>query len=98
MLSLLGIGLLSAAISQTSPPDISGEWSNDGWGRVVLTRNAAGEYSGTFSQTEGSELGKIRLNWRLIHFTLPPRAVSKPVAHRSVEEIWYVLGGRGRIC
>lgn len=30
-------------------------------------------------------------------FTLPPGAVAKPVAHRSVEEIWYVLSGQGRI-
>ncbi len=30
-------------------------------------------------------------------FTLPPGAVSKPVAHHSVEEIWYFLAGRGRL-
>ena len=30
-------------------------------------------------------------------FTLAPGAVSKPVAHRTVEEIWYITRGRGRI-
>ncbi len=30
-------------------------------------------------------------------FSLPPKAVSKAVAHRTVEEIWYVIGGHGRI-
>ena len=30
-------------------------------------------------------------------FTLPANAVSRPVAHRSVEEIWYVLSGNGRM-
>ncbi len=25
----------------------------------------------------------------MAHFTLPPRAVSKAMAHRDVEEIWY---------
>ena len=30
-------------------------------------------------------------------FSLRPQAVSKAVAHRTVEEIWYVLSGRGRI-
>jgi len=30
-------------------------------------------------------------------FTLPPGAVSKAVAHRSVEEIWYVTRGSGRM-
>jgi mannose-6-phosphate isomerase-like protein (cupin superfamily) len=31
----------------------------------------------------------------LAHFTLPPQAVSKAVAHRTVEEVWFVLSGRG---
>jgi mannose-6-phosphate isomerase-like protein (cupin superfamily) len=30
-------------------------------------------------------------------FTLPPGAVSKAVVHRSVEEIWYVARGSGRM-
>lgn len=30
-------------------------------------------------------------------FTLPPGAVSQPVAHRTVEEIWYFTGGCGRM-
>ena len=30
-------------------------------------------------------------------FTLAPGMVSKPVAHRSVEELWYVKRGRGRM-
>jgi mannose-6-phosphate isomerase-like protein (cupin superfamily) len=30
-------------------------------------------------------------------FSLQPNSVSKAVAHRTVEEIWYVLSGRGRI-
>jgi mannose-6-phosphate isomerase-like protein (cupin superfamily) len=30
-------------------------------------------------------------------FTLPPGAVSKAVAHRTVEEVWYVARGRGRM-
>jgi mannose-6-phosphate isomerase-like protein (cupin superfamily) len=33
----------------------------------------------------------------MAQFTLPPGAVSKPVAHRSVEEIWLVIRGKGRI-
>jgi mannose-6-phosphate isomerase-like protein (cupin superfamily) len=31
------------------------------------------------------------------HFQLPAGAVSRAVAHRTVEEIWYVVSGRGRI-
>ncbi len=33
----------------------------------------------------------------LAHFELPAGAISHAVAHRSVEEIWYFLSGRGRI-
>jgi mannose-6-phosphate isomerase-like protein (cupin superfamily) len=31
------------------------------------------------------------------HFTLGPGRVSHAVTHRTVEEIWYVLGGRGEM-
>jgi mannose-6-phosphate isomerase-like protein (cupin superfamily) len=30
-------------------------------------------------------------------FSLPPKAVSKPVAHHTVEEVWYVTSGYGRM-
>ena len=30
-------------------------------------------------------------------FTLPPAGVSRPVAHHSVEELWYVVSGSGRM-
>ena len=30
-------------------------------------------------------------------FTLPPGAVSKAIAHLTVEEVWYVARGRGRM-
>lgn len=30
-------------------------------------------------------------------FSLPPDAVSKAVAHRTVDELWYVVSGHGRI-
>ena len=31
------------------------------------------------------------------HFTLAPGAVSAPVSHRSVEEIWYFVEGVGEV-
>ncbi|HXT07407.1 MAG TPA: hypothetical protein VN715_10775 [Roseiarcus sp.] len=31
------------------------------------------------------------------HFTLPPWGVSVAVAHRTVEEIWYVVAGGGEV-
>jgi mannose-6-phosphate isomerase-like protein (cupin superfamily) len=33
----------------------------------------------------------------LAHFELPAGAVSHGVSHRTVEEIWFVVGGRGEI-
>ena len=33
----------------------------------------------------------------LCHCTLPPGSTSSPVAHRKVEEIWYVVSGRGEV-
>ena len=31
------------------------------------------------------------------HFTLPPGRTSTAVVHRTIEEIWYVLQGRGQM-
>ena len=33
----------------------------------------------------------------MAHFALAPGQTSIPVAHRTVEEIWYFLGGRGEM-
>ena len=33
----------------------------------------------------------------MAHFELAPGVVSDPVTHRTVEEIWYVLAGRGQM-
>jgi mannose-6-phosphate isomerase-like protein (cupin superfamily) len=30
-------------------------------------------------------------------FSLPPNAVSKAVAHHTVEEVWYIISGKGRM-
>ncbi len=48
---------------------------------------------------DGSEVRILCRGWRgsFAIFTLPPQAVSKAVAHHTVEELWYVISGRGRI-
>ena len=33
----------------------------------------------------------------MAHFSLPAGAVSHAVAHRTVEEVWFFLAGRGRM-
>jgi len=33
----------------------------------------------------------------LSHCTLPPKAISQAVRHKTVEEIWYFIDGRGEV-
>ena len=48
---------------------------------------------------DGSEIRELVQVSRgsMVHCTLPPGAVSKPVSHRTVEEVWYFLSGRGQV-
>ena len=48
---------------------------------------------------DGSEVRILAASARgsMAQFTLPPGAVSKAVAHRGVEELWYVTAGQGRM-
>jgi mannose-6-phosphate isomerase-like protein (cupin superfamily) len=46
---------------------------------------------------DGSEVRALAATNRgsMAHFRLPPGGVSKAVAHRTVEEVWYFTAGRG---
>jgi len=48
---------------------------------------------------DGSEIRLLVATPRgsMAHCRLPPNAVTKPVWHRSIEEIWYCLSGRGEL-
>jgi len=48
---------------------------------------------------DGSEVRILcaTLRGSMISFSLEPGAASKAVAHKTVEEIWYVIAGRGRL-
>jgi mannose-6-phosphate isomerase-like protein (cupin superfamily) len=48
---------------------------------------------------DGSEVRVLCQGTRggLAVFALPPRAVAKAVAHHTVEEVWYILSGSGRV-
>jgi mannose-6-phosphate isomerase-like protein (cupin superfamily) len=48
---------------------------------------------------DGSEVRLLATASRgsMAQFTLPPGGVSKPVAHRTVEEVWLVIRGQGRM-
>ncbi len=48
---------------------------------------------------DGSEVRVLCQGSRggLAVFSLPPNTVSKAVAHRTVEEVWYIISGNGRM-
>jgi mannose-6-phosphate isomerase-like protein (cupin superfamily) len=48
---------------------------------------------------DGSEVRLLLQMTRgsMAHFTLNPREVSRAVAHKSIEEIWYFVRGKGRM-
>ena len=48
---------------------------------------------------DGSEIRElVRVaGGSMVHCTLPAGATSLAVTHRTVEEVWYVVGGRGQV-
>jgi mannose-6-phosphate isomerase-like protein (cupin superfamily) len=48
---------------------------------------------------DGSEVRLLAAAARgsMAHFRLNPAEVSKAVAHRTVEEVWYIVAGQGRM-
>ena len=66
MIATLGIGLLGICLLSAAPPDITGEWSGEEWGQILLTKGDAGEYTGTYSDTVGKPPGEIQLKWSRI--------------------------------
>ena len=63
VIAALGAGLLGVFLLPTAPPDMSGEWSGEDWGQVVLKKTSDAEYTGTYSDTAGKQPGKIQLRW-----------------------------------
>jgi mannose-6-phosphate isomerase-like protein (cupin superfamily) len=48
---------------------------------------------------DGSEVRVLCQTSRggLAVFSLPPKAISRAVAHHTVEEVWYIIAGYGRM-
>ncbi|MEW5919110.1 MAG: hypothetical protein AB1762_22085, partial [Gemmatimonadota bacterium] len=48
---------------------------------------------------DGSEIRVLCATPRasMAHGTLPPGGVSLAIRHRTVDELWYVTGGRGQV-
>jgi mannose-6-phosphate isomerase-like protein (cupin superfamily) len=48
---------------------------------------------------DGSEVRILCQTGRgsMAHFTLAPGAIARAVAHRTIDEVWYIVSGRGRM-
>jgi mannose-6-phosphate isomerase-like protein (cupin superfamily) len=48
---------------------------------------------------DGSEVRILCRTGRgsMAHFTLAPGVIARAVAHRTIDEVWYVVSGRGRM-
>jgi len=70
-----------------------------GTGGVNRFRDDAARRAARRNAPDGSEVRLLCATARgsMAAFRLRPGAVAKPAAHRTVEEIWYVVAGRGRI-
>ena len=67
MIAALGLGLLAAFVwLAADPPEISGQWSGDEWGQVVLKKLESGAYEGTYTDTFGKEAGQLELKWSAV--------------------------------
>ncbi len=66
MIAMLGFGLLGFTLLTAAPPDISGEWSSEEWGHVVLKKMNDAEYAGTYDDTFSKQPGAIQLKWSRI--------------------------------
>ncbi|MGI8977829.1 MAG: protein kinase domain-containing protein [Pirellulaceae bacterium] len=64
MIAAFGLSLLGMFLWQSAdPPDISGQWTGEGWGQVELKKQDDGAYDGTYNDTFGKEVGKLQLQW-----------------------------------
>jgi RNA polymerase sigma factor (sigma-70 family) len=50
-------------IREVPMPDLSGTWQGDGWGTVVLRAATKGEFEGTYTDTYGKAVGRIKVRW-----------------------------------
>ena len=65
---------------------------------MTFTARQTGEAPDVIA-TDGSEVRILCQTGRgsMAHFTLAPGAIAKAVAHRTIDEVWYVVSGRGRM-
>ncbi len=70
---------------------------SDSKSQIFITKHLSEKYD--YLAPDGSEIRLLPAvrGGGLAHCTLPVGKVSKPVAHRTVEELWYCLSGEGEV-
>lgn len=64
MLTAFGMGLVGTVLLFAgTPPELTGEWSGDGWGNVVLKQVTPEEYTGTCTGILDAQPAEIQLKW-----------------------------------
>jgi mannose-6-phosphate isomerase-like protein (cupin superfamily) len=65
---------------------------------MTFTTRQIGEAADVLAP-DGSEVRILCQTGRgsMAHFALAPGAIAKAVAHRTIDEVWYVVSGRGRM-
>jgi mannose-6-phosphate isomerase-like protein (cupin superfamily) len=95
------------AVASAAPPDRvepakipsvrSEEYNMESNDMMLATRRIAAAPDVT--APDGSEVRVLCGTARggMAMFTLPAKAVSKAIVHRTVDEVWYFISGRGRV-
>ena len=88
-------GAVAAILALTARCDTIGLSLNPGV--AMQTARLPEDY--TVLAPDGSEIRELvqTSGGSMVHCTLPPGAVSMAVAHRTVEEVWHFISGRGRV-
>lgn len=64
MFAAFGLAMLGLFFGEaTVAPDITGRWTGERWGAVVLEMKSPGEYVGTYTETFKGKPGTIQLTW-----------------------------------
>lgn len=58
-----GMAASVTALDQIVLPDLSGRWNGNDWGEVVLERIGPVSYAGTYSGTNGKDVGRVTFSY-----------------------------------
>jgi serine/threonine protein kinase/WD40 repeat protein len=66
MIGFAVFGILGLVLAQQNPPDIEGDWVDQEWGKIQITKTKEEQWEGAFSRTSTGTPGKLALTWSRI--------------------------------